>query len=64
VTGINDLVERFPKKLNERLEDVRRSTPTDGDVLGWGFHVIEGLNVALVSLLNLLVLLFSGGISV
>jgi hypothetical protein len=52
------------KKLNERLEDVRRSTPTDDDVLGWGIHVIEGMNVALVSLLTVLVLLFSGGISV
>jgi hypothetical protein len=46
------------------LQDVRRVTPTDDDVLGWGIHVIEGLNTALVTFLTFLMLVFSGTISV
>ena len=57
-------LNRLPKKLDRKLEDVRRVTPTDDDVLGWGILVIEGLNKALVTLLTFLVLLFSGFISV
>jgi hypothetical protein len=40
------------KKLNKKLEDIRRVTPTDDDVLGWGRHIIEGLNTALVTYLT------------
>jgi len=43
-------LNRLPKKLDRKLEDVRRVTPTDDDVLGWGILVIEGLNKALVTL--------------
>ena len=57
-------LNRLPKKLDRKLEDVRRVRPTDDDVLGWGILVIEGLNKALVTLLTFLVLLFSGFISV
>jgi hypothetical protein len=57
-------LNRLPKKLDRKLEDVRRTTPTDDDVLGWGILVIEGLNKAFVTLLTFFFLLFSGFISV
>jgi hypothetical protein len=57
-------LNRLPKELDRKLEGVRRVTPTDDDVLGWGIFVIEGLNKALVTLLTFLVFLFSGFISV
>jgi hypothetical protein len=57
-------LNRLPKKLDRKLEDVRRVTRTDDDVLGWGILVIEGLNKALVTLLTFLVLPFNGFISV
>jgi len=57
-------LNRLPKKLGTKLEDVRRSTPTDDDVLGWGILVVEGLNTALVTFLTFLMLILSGVISV
>lgn len=57
-------LSRLPKKLDRKLEEVRRMTPTDDDVLGWGILVVEGLNKALVTLLTFLLLLFSGFITI
>jgi hypothetical protein len=56
-------LNRISRKLDKKLEDLRRETPTDDDVLGWGIHVIEGLNTALVTFLTFLLLLGSGVIS-
>ena len=57
-------LSRLPKKLDRKLEEVRRMTPTDDDVLGWGILVVEGLNKALVTLLTFSLLLFSGFITI
>jgi hypothetical protein len=43
---------RLPKKLDKGLEEVRRSTSTEIDVTGWGIHIIEGPNVAAITLLT------------
>jgi hypothetical protein len=57
-------LSRLPKKLDRKLEDVRRVTPTEDDVLGWGILVMEGLNKALVTLFTFLMLVLSGFVSV
>jgi hypothetical protein len=57
-------LSRLPKKLDRKLEEVRRMIPMDDDVLGWGILVVEGLNKALVTLLTFLLLLFSGFITI
>ena len=57
-------LNRLSKKLDRKLQDVRRATPIDEDVLGWGIHIVEGINIAFVTFLTFLVLLFSGAISV
>jgi len=57
-------LNRLPRKLNKKLEDLRRATPTEDNVLGWGILVIEGINKALITLLTLVMVLVSGFIAV
>lgn len=44
--------QRLPKRLQKGLEEMRRSSEGSEDVTGWGIHVIEGPNVAMMSLLT------------
>ncbi len=43
---------RLPKKLEKGLEELRRSTSSDIEITGWGIHIIEGPNVAAMTLLT------------
>jgi hypothetical protein len=43
---------RLPKKLDQGLEEVRRSTCCEIDVVGWGVYIVEGPNVAVITLLT------------
>jgi hypothetical protein len=55
---------RFPKKLERSLLDVRRTTEIEKDVIGWGVHIIEGPNLLWITLLTLIVVVISGIVSV
>jgi hypothetical protein len=57
-------LNRLPKKLDQSLEEIRRTTPTDDDVLGWGILVVEGLNKKFVTWVTLFMILLSGAISI
>jgi hypothetical protein len=43
---------RLPKRLQKGLQEMRRSSESSEDVTGWGIHIIEGPNVAMMSLLT------------
>jgi len=55
---------RFPKKLERSLLDVRRTTEIEKDVIGWGVHIIEGPNLIWITLFTLIVVIISGIVSV
>jgi len=57
-------LNRLPKKLDQSLEEMRRTTPTDDDVLGWGILVVEGLNKKFVTWMTLFMMLLGGAISI
>jgi hypothetical protein len=50
--------QRLPKKLKRGLEEMRKSSESSEDVTGWGIHIIEGPNVAMMSLLTGIVMTF------
>ena len=51
---------RLPKKLEKGLEELRRCTSSDIDITGWGIHIIEGPNVAAMTLLTGIVMTLCG----
>jgi hypothetical protein len=44
--------QRLPKKLQTGLEEMRRGSESSEDVTGWGIYIIEGPNMAMMSLLT------------
>jgi hypothetical protein len=52
--------QRLPKKLQKGLEELSRTTGSSEDVIGWGIHIIEGPNVAMMSLLTGIIMTLSG----
>jgi hypothetical protein len=50
--------QRLPKRLQKGLEEMRRSSESSEDVTGWGIHIIEEPNVAMMSLLTGIVMSF------
>jgi hypothetical protein len=52
--------QRLPKRLQTGLEELRRSSESSDDVTGWGIHIIEGPNVAMMSLLTGIVMVLCG----
>lgn len=51
---------RLPKKLERGLEEIRRSSSADTDVMGWGIHIIEGPNIAAMTFVTSVVMLLCG----
>lgn len=45
-------LNRLPKRLIAGLEETRRKSATDIDVEGWGIHIIEGPNLAAMTLVT------------
>lgn len=51
---------RLPKSLERGLEEIRRSSSADADVMGWGIHIIEDPNVAAMTFVTSIVMLICG----
>jgi hypothetical protein len=51
---------RLPKRLEKGLEELRRSSDAEIDVVGWGIHIIEGPNVVAMTCVTSVVMVLCG----